>query len=169
MKLLRTKKLTDIYSKYNQNRLPFESNSLDSIPDGKMRFKTQILDFFKDAIDDSNSKKLTFCIRACSRDGIDSDYIDFFESIILADWHEEHENIVDIIYQFKDDRFSEALKSIALNKSKYRKYDDENESTLRKCIHALKAIDSEKSNRILAELKAIKNPNVEYALEIYNE
>lgn len=169
MKLFKAKKLTDMYSKYNLKKLPFDKSAFDSIPEGKMKFKNQILDFFKDAIDNSDAKKLTFCIGASLRDGIDIDYIDSFESIILADWHEQHEDIVDIIYQFKDDRFSDALKSIALNKYEYRKYDDENESTLRKCVHALKAINSEKSNRILTELKATKNPNIKYALEIYNE
>ena len=127
------------------------------------------MELFEEAIRNSDSEKLTFCIGASSRDGIDSDYLNFFERVILADWHEEHEDIVDIIYQFKDDRFSEALKEIALNKLKYRKYDLELESALRKCVHALKGIDSEKSKGILEELKATKNPNVKYALEMYNE
>ena len=43
---------------------------------------------------------------------------------------------VDLIYEFKDDRFAKAIAEIALNRSKYRKYDDGNESTLRKCVHA---------------------------------
>jgi uncharacterized protein YjgD (DUF1641 family) len=169
MRLFNKKKLTDIYQKYNSKKVTNGINIFDSIPDGKKKYKTQILELFEEAILNSDSEKLTFCIGASFRDGIDSDYINFFERVILEDWHEEHEDIVNIIYQFKDDRFSEALKEIALNESKYRKYDLELESTLRKCVHALKAIDSEKSNRILEELKATKNPNVKYALEMYNE
>ncbi|TXE18398.1 hypothetical protein ES692_07055 [Psychroserpens burtonensis] len=142
---------------------------MDSISDGKKEYKSQILDFFEDAIQNSDSEKLNFCIGVSFRDGIDSDYISFFERTILADWHEEHEDIVNIIYQFKDDRFSNALNEIALNESKFRKYDTELESTLRKCVHALKAINSENSNEILANLRKTKNPNIELALAMYNE
>jgi hypothetical protein len=169
VRLFRTKKLADIYENYNSEKLTFGVNIFDSIPDGKKKYKTQILEFFEEAIWNSDSKKLTFCIGASSRDGIDSDYINFYERIILADWHEEYEDIIDIIYQFKEDRFSKALKEIVLNESKYRKYDLELESTLRKCIQALKAIDSEQSNEILTNLRKTKNPNIEYALEMYNE
>ena len=169
MRIFRKKKLTDIYEKYDREKMSFGKNILDLIPDGKKEYKSQIMEFFKDAILYSDSKKLTFCIGASSRDGIDSDYADFFEKIILADWHEEHEDIVDIIYQFKDNRFSNALNEIAQSKSKYRKYDLELESTLRKCIHALKAIDTEQSNEIITNLRKTKNPNIEYALEMYNE
>ena len=165
MRLFRKKTLTDIYKKY----LKEGPLILDSISDGKKEYKIQILDFFEETIKNSDSKKLNFCIGIAFRDGIDSDYISFFERTILADWHEEHEDIVDIIYQFKDNRFSNALGEIVLNKTKYRKYDTELESTLRKCIHALKAINSEQSNQILANLRKTKNPNIEYALEIYNK
>ena len=165
MRLFRKKTLTDIYKNY----LKKGPNILDSISDNKKEFKLQILDFFEDAIQNSDSKKLNFCIGVAFRDGIDSDYISFFERTILADWHEEHEDIVDIIYQFKDDRFSNALKEIALNESKYRKYDTELESTLRKCIHALKAIDSENSNGIIESLRKDKNPNIESILKMYEK
>ena len=169
MKLFRRKKLTDIYTEYNEKISTLGVNFFDSIPYGKKEYKAEILIFFNDAILNSDSKKLTFCIGASFRDGIDYDYIEFFEKTILADWHEEYEDIVDIIYQFKDNRFSNALNEIAMNESKYRKYDDENESTLRKCVHALKAIDSEQSNNILENLRKTKNPNIENALEMYNK
>ena len=159
------KKLTELYEKFTPRSFSAVS-ILDSIPHGKKEYKSQIMDFFAAAIRNSDSKKLNFCIGASFRDGIDSDYADFFEKVILSDWHEEHEDIVDLIYQFEDDRFSHALREIAMNKSKYRKYDDEHESTLRKCIHALKAIDSSKSNEILEELKKIDNPNIKFVLEM---
>lgn len=141
----------------------------DSIPDGKKKYKYDILEMFEEAIRTSNPEKLTFCIAASSHDGIDCDYIDLYERIILADWHEEYEDIVDIVYQFKDDRFSNALNEISLNESKYRKYDTELESTLRKCIHALLAINSESSNEILEGLKKIKNSNIESIIEMYEK
>ena len=134
-----------------------------------MKFKAQILSFFDQAIQNSDSRKLAFCIAAASQDGIDMDYVQHFEKIILAEWHQEHEEIVDIVYSFKDDRFSHALFEIAIHRSKYRKFDLENESTLRKCIHALKAINSKNSNMILEKLKEDKNPNIDFVLELYPE
>ncbi len=171
MRLFRKKKLklTDIYKKYDRNKLTYGGNLFDLIPNKKKEYKSQIIEFFEDSIRNSDSKKLGFCIGASFQDGIDSDYIIFFEQTILADWHEEHEDIVDIIYQFKDERFSNALKEIAMNESKYRKNDTELESTLRKCVHALKVINTDKSNEILADLRKTKNPNIEFALEMYNE
>jgi len=156
--LFRKTGLADLYEKYTPRTFSTVSN-LDTIPNGKKEYKSQIMDFFKEAIRDTDSKKLTFCIGASFRDGIDSDYLNFFETVILEEWHEEHEDIVDIVYQFKDDRFSDALREIAANKSKYRKYDDELESTLRKCIHALKVIDSVKCmlNKKLLTTKPINN------------
>lgn len=66
-----------------------------------------------------------------------------------------------------DDRFVEPILSIALNKKIFRWYDDELESTLRKCVHALKTIDTKKSNEALEKLENLNNDNVKFALEMY--
>ncbi len=49
----------------------------------------------------------------------------------------------------------------------YRPYDDELESTLRKCVHALKTIATELSNSAVKELLFTGNENVKYVLENY--
>ena len=67
-----------------------------------------------------------------------------------------------------DDVFSDILYLIATNSETYRKNDDENESTLRKCTHVLKQINSKKSNQYIEKLKSLYNPNVYSALENYN-
>ena len=118
---------------------------------------------------EQNSEKLNFCLGMCFRTEIDKDYISFFEKIILAKWHEEYENIVDIVREFKDDRFSESLKQIIIEPEIYRNFDDENEATLRKCIHALKEINSEKSISIINDLRKSNNKNIEYALEMHTK
>lgn len=85
-------------------------------------------------------------------------------------WHEEHEEIINLIWlhNLNDNVFSDILYSIATHPETYRKYDDENESTLRKCIHVLKEINSEKSNLYIEKLKSLNIPNVYFALENYN-
>jgi hypothetical protein len=41
-------------------------------------------------------------------------------------------------------KFGEPLFEIAMNGDKCRKFDDENRSTLRKCVHALKQLTQKK-------------------------
>ena len=144
-----------------------QTNELDSIPANRQRYKTEILELFDEAIRTEDSNKLQFCIATCWRDGIDSDYFVRFEKVILARWHEQHEDIVDLVYQLKDERFCDALYEISFNPGTYRRFDDEDESTLRKCVHALKVMKSEKAERILKRLVDAGNPNVKYALEAY--
>ncbi|MGG6231992.1 hypothetical protein [Tenacibaculum sp. SDUM215027] len=167
-KLFHKKKLSDIYSNYEKN-LRQGKDFFEGITLNRKKYKTQVLKLFREAIENKDNDKLAFCITVCFYDGTDNEYIDFFEEIILADWHEEHEDVVDIVRSFKDDRFTESLKEIAVKEEIYRKYDDENESTLRKCVHALKAINSPKSNQIIKELIDSGNENVRYALENYKD
>ncbi|XRE42170.1 hypothetical protein ACIVBQ_000374 [Tenacibaculum discolor] len=167
-KLFPKKKLSDIYSNYEKNLRQGE-DFFESISLNRKKYKTQVLKLLRKAIENKDNDKLTFCITVCFYDGTDNEYINVFEEIILAEWHEEHENIVDLVRSFKDDRFTESLKEIAVKEEIYRKYDDENESTLRKCVHALKAINSPKSNQIIKELIDSGNENVRYALENYKD
>ncbi|MBW3127438.1 hypothetical protein [Hymenobacter profundi] len=49
----------------------------------------------------------------------------------------------------------------------YRPFDDEMESTLRKCIHALMGIQTTKAHKAIKSLSNTGNKNVKYALENY--
>ena len=173
--MFNTKNLADIYSSYLKvKRNPLDVQSafeaqamLDIFWTGKKKYKAEILKMFDIAVTDLDEKKLQFCIAAAFRDGLDNDYSDIFYKIILYTWHEEHEDIVDIVSEFKEERFYDALLKIAMDESIYRKFDDENESTLRKCVYALVATNTKKSNDILEKLIQTKNPNVQYALDMY--
>jgi hypothetical protein len=169
--MFRTKKLFDIYSTYlTSNRQPFGGQEvLDIFCTNNKSFKAEILQMFDIAVADHDEKKLKFCIAIAYRDGIDLDYSDIFHKIILDTWHEEHEDIVDIVFDFKEERFCDALLKIALDQSSYRKFDDENESTLRKCVDALVAINTNKSKDIIEKLIQTKNPNVQYTLDMYKK
>ena len=163
------KKLTEIYSSYlKANKHTLEGQNVLSIFwTSKQKYKVDLLQMLDAAIADQDKTKLQFCIYASFRDGLDNDYSDRFYKIILETWHEEYEDIVENVSNLKDEKFSEPLFEIAINGDKYRKFDDENESTLRKCVHALKAINTKKSLEILSKLIETKNPNVQYALDIY--
>jgi len=169
--MFRTKKLTDIYSTYlTSNRHPFgRQDVLDIFWTSNKKYKAEILQMFDTAIANQDEKKLQFCIAVAFRGGLDNDYSDIFYTIILDTWHEEHEDIVDIVTNYKEERFCDALLKIASDESTYRKFDDENESTLRKCVYALVAINTKKSKEILNKLIETKNPNIQYALDMYKQ
>ena len=123
----------------------------------------------KIAVKKECEKDLISCLSFKKIKDIDSSQYDLFVKALTGRWHRQHEDLVNTIYleNLKDDRFVEPILNIALEKYTLRPYDDEMESTLRKCVHALKTIDSEKSNIALKRLKELKNENVAIALEMY--
>ncbi|WP_028892927.1 hypothetical protein [Tenacibaculum sp. 47A_GOM-205m] len=123
----------------------------------------------KIAVDKQSEEDLIKSLDFKKTKDIDSSQYDLIEKALSGKWHSQHEDIVNTIYleSLKDDRFVEPIVNIALDKETFRPYDDELESILRKCVHALKSIDSEKSNTALKKLKELNNENVEYALKMY--
>lgn len=91
------------------------------------------------------------------------------EKALRATWHTQHEDLVQSIYldNLIDDRFVDPIVDIAFKPDVYRKYDLETESTLRKCVHALFTINSEKSRQALEKLKKMNNENVDVILDMY--
>lgn len=91
------------------------------------------------------------------------------EKIMFMKWYHQHEGIVNMIYlkNLKDNRFVIPIMEIAQNREIYRPFDDELESTLRKCVHALKMIDSNDSIQALEVLVKTGNENVRFALGNY--
>ena len=132
--------------------------------------KSKIFNLYNKAIEAKNYEMLLRALNYTFKEKIDKDYVNYFISLLPETWHEEHEEIINLIWlhNLNDDVFSDVLYLIAVNPETYRKYDDENESTLRKCIHVLKQINSEKSNQYIEKLKSLNNPNVYFALENYN-
>ncbi|GGH27433.1 hypothetical protein FAZ19_18985 [Sphingobacterium alkalisoli] len=126
-------------------------------------------DELQQAVENESEQDLIKCLDYRRSNEIDSNLYYLIEKALIGMWHSQHEDLVNIIYlaNLKDDRFVEPIFNIAMNKEIFRWYDDELESTLRKCIHALKTIDSKKSNEALEKLKKTNNDNVKYALEMY--
>jgi hypothetical protein len=121
------------------------------------------------AVENENEEILIKCLDFKKTKEIDSNQYDLIEKALSGKWHNQHEDLLNTIYlnNLKDDRFVEPILDIALNGEIYRQHDDELESTLRKCVHALKTIDSEKSKTAIRRLKELNNDNVKHTLEIY--
>ena len=132
--------------------------------------KAKIFNLFEKAIETKSNEMLLRALNFTYKEQIDKDYVNYFKRLLPEIWHEEHEEIITLIWlhNLNNNVFSDVLYLIAIHPEIYRKYDDENESILRKCIHVLKEINSEKSNQYIEKLKSLNNPNVYFALENYN-
>lgn len=123
----------------------------------------------KHAVESENEQELIKCLDFIQANTIDASYYYLIEKALLGTWHSQHEDLVNTIYleNLIDERFVEPIFNIAINKEIFRLFDDELESTLRKCVHALKSINSKKSNDTLEKLEKLNNENVKSALEMY--
>jgi len=124
----------------------------------------------KIAIENENEKILIESLDFRQKQKIGADDYDLLEKALIGTWHSRHEDLVSLIWLkgLVDDRFVDPILNIALNQEVYRWYDDELEQTLRKCVHALKIIDSEKANMALKKLQDLNNDNVNFALDMYD-
>lgn len=126
-------------------------------------------ELFKKAVENKSEIDLENSLGFDNDKKIKPEYFDFIKQALIETWHEQHEDIINTIYldNLKDDKFVAPILNIALNKETYRPYDFELESTLRKCVHALKAIDSKKSKEALNKLITLNNENIKITLEMY--
>lgn len=122
-------------------------------------------------IDEQNEAHLRTFIADLFNDTkeISKDFYPRIEKLLVDKWHREHEDIVGMIWlrDLKDNRFINPILTIAEQGEIYRPFDDELESTLRKCVHALKTIGTKESDLALDKLISLGNENVKYALENY--
>ncbi|MFT3935098.1 MAG: hypothetical protein QM726_15835 [Chitinophagaceae bacterium] len=126
-------------------------------------------DKFKSAVETEDENALINCLDFRNAGKIDSECYQYIEKALIGDWHSQHEDLVNTIYleNLSDERFVNPILNIALNKERFRWYDDELEATLRKCVHALKTINTESSNHALKQLENLNNDNVNIALAMY--
>jgi hypothetical protein len=127
-------------------------------------------DELRKTVEGKDEQGLIRCLDFNNISKFDRNCYEYIEKALMETWHSQHEDLVNIIYigNLRDDSFVEPILNIAIYKDRFRWYDDELESTLRKCVHALKTINSEISNRALEKLKNLNNDNVKTALEIYS-
>lgn len=126
-------------------------------------------DELKRVVENEDEQGLISCLDFTNQSKFDTDSYQYIEKALIGTWHGQHEDLVSTIYleNLSDDRFVEPILNIALDRERFRWYDDELEARLRKCVHALKTFNSEKANSALEKLKDLDNDNVKIALEIY--
>jgi hypothetical protein len=131
----------------------------------------ELIKLFERAIYEKDELILENCIIILFKQTNKKDefYYPKIEKLLIAQWHHLHEDLVNMIYlkKLKDNRFIQPIMDIALNREIFRPFDDELESTLRKCVHALKTIGTDESDKALRILLESGNENVKYALENY--
>lgn len=128
-------------------------------------------DKLKKAVETEDEQELINCLDFSNRNKFELDSFEYIEKALIGTWHSHHEDLVNTIYlgNLRDDRFVEPIVNIAVNRERFRWYDDELEATLRKCVHALKTINSDVSNSALEKLKDLNNDNVKFTLEMYEK
>lgn len=126
-------------------------------------------DIIKNAVESENELELIKCLDLSNQNKFETDSFEYIEKALIGTWHSKHEDLVNTIYldNLRDNRFVEPIVNIALNRERFRWYDDELEATLRKCVHALKTINSDISSIALEKLKDLDNDNVKVALQMY--
>ena len=126
-------------------------------------------DKFRKAVENKDEQELIKCLNFNNLDKLDSNCFEYLEKALKETWHSQHEDLVNTIYleNLRDDRLVEPILNIAIDRDHFQWYDDELEATLRKCVHALKTINSDISNSAIEKLKELNNENVKYVLEMY--
>ncbi|MGV0954881.1 hypothetical protein ACTS91_00225 [Empedobacter falsenii] len=126
-------------------------------------------DKFRKAVENKDEQELIKCLNFNNLDKLDSNCFEYLEKALKETWLSQHEDLVNTIYleNLRDDRLVEPILNIAIDRDHFRWYDDELEATLRKCVHALKTINSDISNSAIEKLKELNNENVKYVLEMY--
>lgn len=127
-------------------------------------------DELKKTVEGEDEQGLIRCLDFNNLSKFDNSCFEYIEKALTGTWHSQHEDLVNTIYlgNLRDDSFVEPILNIAIDRDRFRWYDDELEATLRKCVHALKTINSEISNKALEKLKNLNNENVKIALEMYS-
>ncbi|WP_254562305.1 hypothetical protein [Dyadobacter diqingensis] len=126
-------------------------------------------DELKNATKNEDEQELIKCLDFIHSGQLDSKCYDYIQIALTRTWHSQHEDLLNTIYleKLSDDRFVQPILNIALDRERFRWYDDELEATLRKCVHVLKTINSENSNRALEQLEQLNNDNIKITLEMY--
>ena len=123
------------------------------------------------AIEEQNEKQLQsyFIDFFYQTKEIDKIFYPIIARVLSEKWHDQQEDIIALIWlkNLKDNKFIDPIMKIAQQREIFRPFDDEFESTLRKCVHALKTIGTEESNLAIEKLLETGNENVNYALENY--
>jgi hypothetical protein len=99
--------------------------------------------------------------------GIKKDFIEYYNQLLIVNWHHEHESLIETIKNTKSNTSTTYIKKAILNNYKYLHFNDTNyASFIRKCMWALADINTEESNELLKSYLENENPVIrQYADE----
>ena len=114
-----------------------------------------------------DADELGYALILCSAlKSFDESYVDLLIELSSANWHEQHENIVQILHQLKSPKAIDALYHLTQWLPEYMNYDEENRSLARKALFALGDTPGEEAKQAIQKLLQDNNPKVrEFAQE----
>lgn len=125
------------WNNYNPFEHPLES-ILKNIKREQYLYKEELISQLNKVIEDKNEEILNDLISICFYDGVDKSFTLALNQLLLEDWHECHEDIASLIEKIRDIRSVEVLYQRILKIPE----DDDMRALAKKCIWALKAINT---------------------------
>jgi hypothetical protein len=135
----------------------------EKFPGGKFQFKMETLSLVKKAVAERNSTELSYVLAIVFRDGVDEDYTEILTDLLDEKWHYLEEDIVSILEQLRDPKSTDKIFEVAKNIPP----DDDMRALAKKCILALRAIDTQESMEKLKLLKDSKDPIISQAASFH--
>jgi hypothetical protein len=126
----------------------------DKFPEGHLfQFKTETLSLLRSDIANKDPEGLTNTLAVISRDGADRDYTELLLGLLDETWHRSEEDIVSVLEQIKDPASVEKLYATAINIPDW----DDMRGLAKKCMWALRAINTAESIRKLRALQSVND------------
>lgn len=117
---------------------------------------TYILEALEDAYQKKNAEDVEYALLLGFSFGLSKNHVPILIKLLSVDWHYKHEDIAQLLQNFKDPRSIECLYKAALARYSYLDYDDSYALAV-KCIWALGDINTEQSK---AKLKLLSQSTI---------
>lgn len=119
------------------------------------------LSLLQQVAEKKDAEELEYALILCSSlNAYDESYIDLLIELSGADWHKQHENIVQILQQLKNPKAVDALYHLTQWLPEYMNYDEENRSLARKALFALGDTPGEEAKQTIQKLLQDNNPKI---------
>jgi hypothetical protein len=117
-------------------------------PSGNLFFTDRLIEILEKAYLNKTTNDLELVLAAAQRDGLTIQYTDILCKLLLADWHECHEDILMMLEDIQDPRSVDTIEKALGATYNYYVGND----IIRKSVWALTKIKSEKADLILQRL-----------------
>lgn len=143
-------------------RTDYSDNYWGQFPMGKFQFKNETLNLLKDNLQAKDEHSLRQTLGVIFYDGADEEYTELLLTLLEEDWHMLEEDIVLILQMIKDPRSINKLYELIIHPP----FEDDLRSMSRKCILALKEINTPES---IGKIRLLQNSDDEIIQYCANE